>query len=509
VVLALVRPRYSTFAYLSGWVVVGLIVSVGLAVTAGLLARTKATRRLRRWLRRSPRGSAWWLAVATSVVGGVAGVLLALPLRYSYGWDAAVVTRFSRELSVTGTLSAYAHDYLSRYPNNIPLVALMNVTRAIGGSSDADMYHSYILLNGLALGCVLLLTFTLVRMLRGTGAALLAQLVVFVLIGCSPWMAVPYTDIPAMPLVLGAVTLATAAAARERSPLARLALTVLAFASAALAFVIKSTPASTAVAIGIVGVVVLIGASRRDRARGALLLVCGVLAFGVTATAALAGSERLAHVSREHLDTTRTPPLAWWLANGLTTSTSASGRPYFGAYSPEMVAQSTHLGGQQLHQWSENRLDAQVSAMGVGGVVSFEVRKLTFNWGDGMFFAWGAYDFQEARIQRHDATARAIQSWQHISGPSYAVRASLTNGLWLGLLAWSGVGLLRSRYRRDLLVVVMTVVGIASFTLVFQGASRYLLAYVPVIVAVGAGVNPLWPSAASGRWPRWRGRTRP
>lgn len=494
VLLVLVRPHDPNIDYETTWVLSGLLLGIGAAVAVTFLTRSGTILGLRRRGQSWPTAAVWALATTASLAGGVGGVLLALPLRYSYGWDARVTTGFSREVSADGALSAYAQDYLSRYPNNVPLIAFMNAARDLGGASDARMYVTYIAFNGLALAIVLLLCFSLVRMLRSTSAAFVAQAVVFVLVGCSPWMAVPYTDFPAMPFVVGAVALAVAGSQVRRPGRVRVVLVAAAFALAAVAFVIKSTPATTAAGFGLVGLVVLVAGSRPGRSRAAAVLVCGATAFGLTSMGSLAVADDVAHISRQQLDTSRTAPLTWWLANGLTTTRSISGRPYYGAYNPQMVNESMRLSGDALKSWSNRRLMQQVRSMGATGVAAFEVRKLGFNWGDGMFFAWGeGYDFQAKRLLDRDRVARGIQSWQHVSGTHYLVRASLTNGLWLAILLWAGAGLLRARYRRELLLVVVTVLGIAVFTMVFQGRSRYLFAYVPVVVSMAAAVNPLRP----------------
>lgn len=57
-----------------------------------------------------------------------------------------------------------------------------------------------------------------------------------------------------------------------------------------------------------------------------------------------------------------------------------------------------------------------------------------------------------------------------------------------------GVGLLRSRFQPEILLMAMTIAGIATFTLLFQGRSRYLLGHVPVVVALAACVIPLPPA---------------
>jgi hypothetical protein len=61
------------------------------------------------------------------------------------------------------------------------------------------------------------------------------------------------------------------------------------------------------------------------------------------------------------------------------------------------------------------------------------------------------------------------------------------------LLILGGLGLLRAPLRRDLLLLALTTLGIGAFILIFQGRSRYLFAFVPIIVALSCSVIPWLP----------------
>ena len=50
---------------------------------------------------------------------------------------------------------------------------------------------------------------------------------------------------------------------------------------------------------------------------------------------------------------------------------------------------------------------------------------------------------------------------------------------------------MRAPYRREVVLLAVTVLGIAAFTLLFQGRARYLLAFVPVVVALAGMVHRL------------------
>jgi CHASE2 domain-containing sensor protein len=75
-------------------------------------------------------------------------------------------------------------------------------------------------------------------------------------------------------------------------------------------------------------------------------------------------------------------------------------------------------------------------------------------------------------------------------GRLYPLRSDLAQGLWVALLLVTGLGALRARApSRDVLLLGLTVLGITAFTLIFQGRSRYLLTFVPLVVALGAMVR--------------------
>ena len=50
--------------------------------------------------------------------------------------------------------------------------------------------------------------------------------------------------------------------------------------------------------------------------------------------------------------------------------------------------------------------------------------------------------------------------------------------------------MLTRRPRPEVLLVALSVLGVLVFTLLFQGRSRYLFTFVPVVVAMAAMVHP-------------------
>ncbi len=474
-------PHQPNLVYRHGFVVLGLVLSVGVALALS-------------WVRRRvPRGrptriALWFAAVVIAAGGGVLGVWLADLVAYGYGWDARGLTNISETLSRTGVLTPHAEAYFSRFPNNVPLLALMNLCRAFSLDHETDMYTVYRGFIAVCLGVSLLLVFVLVRRLRGPWAAILSQIVVLGLVGCSPWMAVPYTDLPAVPPILGGVCLVVAGL-RARRWWARLLALPGAGACFGVAYVVKSTPGALAFGVGCALLVALLGA--RPWRDWVMLVVATAVAvgafFGAAAVVTTAAFDQ-SHIPQGRLDPTRTPPPSWWMALGLISAQRPVGGIVYGGYNSAMVGESRYLRGEELREWSDARLQTERDKFGgTWGLTRYEVNKQLFNWGDGMFYAWGeGNDANPSQLYDVSPTARAVQSWNHAQGDLYNDRASLTNGVWLALVLWAGLTLLLSRYRRDLLVLALGLLGIVAFTLLFQGRSRYLFAYVPLVVALAA-----------------------
>ncbi len=481
-VVVLVAPRdpnvvFSRPFVLAGFVGAGLVAALTVLVGARLRPR-------RRWA-----GWSWTLAVTIAVGGAVVATYAARRVAYVVGWDSGVVAGFSETLHASGPLTPYAVDYLSRYPNNIPLLALMNASRAVADRIGSTMPEVFVTLNGLCVAVVLLSTYALVRMVRSHRAAVCAQLVLLLLIGASPWLAVPYTDVVLMPFLSVGLLLGVAAL-RTRRPASMALLGLGSVAVLTVGFTVKATVAPALVAVALVAALVVVGrAGVRSFALGLAFAAAAALVFLGAGALARSSAERVARVDAAQLAPDRAPPLPWWIAMGLSKTPRAD-RFFYGSFEGAMIRDSRYLGGAQLRAYSEQVLRDRVDRLGAAGLAGFAVDKQAFNWGDGMFWAWGeGVDVKPELLLRHDPASRWVQSWNHARGSAYLARASLTTGVWLFVLGWAGVGLLGAGYRREVLLLALTVALLMGFTLLLQSRSRYLLAYVPVVVALAAVVD--------------------
>ena len=489
--VALVAPRDPNMTY-SRWRVWAFLTALLLGAVVVHLARR---RRVVPWSDRGLR----LLSVAVTAAGAAVCTLLAWALRYDAGWDARVVAEMAHRLVNGHDLTAYQYGYLSRYPNNLPLLVVDNLCARVGGVLHLAPGTVSVLLNGLGLAVTLQATYWLVSMLRGPARGVAAQVLVLVLVGLSPWMSVAYTDLVSMPLV----TLATAlvvAVPRARSRAVGTAYALLAAACLLLAYVVKTTPVVSVVAVVLVAALAWRSTPASVRGRVAVGLLAGLVLFAGGTVVAKQVVPVAAGVSAERIDRSRTPPAVWWVYMAATQH-AVDGQMRYGGYDTDIVRATRRMDRDASARYARAALERHLSDLGPTGYARFLADKAAWNWGDGMFWAWGeGHDPSEPAFV-HGPLTDFVRAWNHPAGGWYAARAAWAQAVWLLLLLASGVGLVRARWRWDTGLLVLSVLGIAAFTLVFQGRSRYLLTYVPLVVA-------LWASLSLASWRPGRPRSR-
>ena len=479
--VALVAPREPNLTYSRWWVSAFFL----LVLLGAVLARGVRRRRSPAWSDQRLR----LVSLLVTTVGAVACTLLAWALRYDAGWDARVVAEMSHRLVGGHDLTAYQYGYLSRYPNNLPLLVVDNLCGGLGRVLHLAPGTVSVLLNGLGLAVTLQATYWLVAMLRGPARGVAAQVLLLALVGLSPWMSVAYTDLVSMPLV----TLATAlvvAVPRARSRGLSTAYALLAAGCLLLAYVVKTTPVVSVVAVVLVVLLAWRSTSSATRRTVAVGLLAGLVLFAGGTVVAKQVLPVAAGVSAERVDRSRTPPTVWWVYMA-TTQHAVDGHMRYGGYDTDIVRATRQLDRDASARYARTGLERRLADLGPTGYATFLANKAAWNWGDGMFWAWGEGDDADEPALVHGPLTDAVRTWNHPAGDGYAGRAALAQAVWLVLLLSTGLRLLRAPWRRDTGLLVLSVLGIAAFTLVFQGRSRYLLTYVPLVVALWAVLRPV------------------
>ncbi|MDF2092744.1 hypothetical protein P0Y31_10345 [Knoellia sp. 3-2P3] len=487
VIVALAWPVPPNIPYRQAWVVAAYLASAGCLLAVVRWQGRLAGLRLTGFVRRH----ALAISVLVTVTATTACTVVALNLVYPFGWDAKFVNNLATRLAAGPYVPDQYYRYLSRYPNNVPFTLVATTAHRLAKAWSWDPATVSVLFNGLGLLVTTQSVYAVVRTIRGPLAGLAAQLTVVVLVGLSPWLAVPYTDMAATPWPVLGTALAVAAlhsGSRRRAALLALG----AVAAVAVGFLLKTTPVLTLLAFLVVTALAGLSSVRswRRLLAGALAVAAGVAVFVAVVVAAAAVLPAAAGLDASRIDTSRAPPPSWWVVMG--TSVKHGDTTRYGGYDRSLVVAIRDKDREQIDAYSKALLRHRLDRLGVGGYLRFAATKTAWNWGDGMFWAWGEGRDARSVVPRHGPLTAWVVSWNHPSGDHYPLRMALTQAVWLLVLTVAGVGLLRCRYRRDVAVLAFSVLGIALFTLLVQGRSRYLLVYVPVVVALAFALPPFW-----------------
>ncbi|NUR16134.1 MAG: hypothetical protein HOQ13_07445 [Dermatophilaceae bacterium] len=480
VLLTIVVPRFTAIPYDR----VGAVASyVGLLVLAVLVGR---------WGRPVPEALARRLALPLGALCTAAAGFVGYASYYVTTWDSKLIQNIVSQ--PRDAITPLQVAYLSRYPNNDLLLALARQARRLGDALGLGYGTAFLAIQVVCFAIALFGVHLLTARLAGHAAALAAMLLFTALIGLSPWMAVPYTDIPSMWATVWAVYCFVRSHRSDRWTSA-VAWAAGGGAVLALGFALKVTPVAVLVAgaLWFVALAVLRG-SRASWGRSGLQLA-GVVA-GVVVAALVSGP-----VVTRLADPPRTTPgvaaSSWhYVAAGLRTQVGPNHNLVFGGYDRPVNSSTSGRPTDVQTRISQRFIRDELKRRGVAGVVLFEVNKLDFNWGDGMFWVYGEGTDLSRRPVHRAAPYELVQSWNSPDGRLFDARVAITQGLWWFVLTLVGVGWLRGRVTAESLLVLASLVGVAAFTLLFQGRSRYLITYLP-LVAVAA--TWWWRDA----WSRW------
>ncbi len=453
-----------------------------------------------------------WVPGFVAFAGGIFATLIGLAGRYDYGWDARVVMDLARTLDAGRPLPAWGIDYLSLYPNNLTLLAVDEFGHLAARQTGLLPDEVLIALGGLCVGVTLYAVHDLVVRVAGRGSALAAQAVTLVLVATSPWVAVPYTDLLAMPFVTGGAALAARALASGPRR-ARVVLWGLSILAMTVAYALKTTPVVIVIAVAVTVIIAVFDGHQHLGRRAAGLAACagGLVVFSALAVAVPSLAQQASGADTSALHTEKAPTPLWWVALGSAEVTSDTGVTSYGSYSRELVEAIDGMSPSQMDDYSVTFLAARWDERGLTGTGAFYGSKLAWNWGDGMFGAWGeGGDSLPGVLAPATGGVGLVHELNGYHGTWYPLRSELVHSLWIALLLLAGIGLLRAPYRREVVLLAVTVLGIATFTLIFQGRARYLLTFVPIVVALAGTVHPFVPRLRSvrGRAPS-RGRMMP
>lgn len=488
VAIALVAPRNSWFVYDQPLVLVSSAVALGLGWLMWVRRDAVLIRRV------VPPGNRRLVIVGTVVVTLVTGVLAGASLM-RFGWDSRAVANAARTLAEGGSLDAHQIDYFARFPNNVPFLWVETLAARAGALIGLPAVASLVIVQ-VALVAVITYCLGALALVQNRARLVLpVQVLAGVLLGWSPHVATPYTDIPGAACVAVAV-LALAHAHRTIQARARLVWLVVAVVALSLGFGLKPYVAVILIAMAIVAVTSCLGGRSWPAVRRtAVGLAAGLVLVAVTVTGFSQVAQHGTGLTEQRLQAVREPfPVELWMASGTYDSGESSSVRRYGAYNEVLVDEAAAIADPGAQRVMLRELIAtQVSERGMAGNLQFFAAKVAWVWGDGTFWAHGEGTDSQQPTYHSSGPLKTISEWTLATGEHYRTRAAIVQGIWLAVLLIVGLTALRAPYDRLHTIWALALVGLSGYLMIFEARPRYVLALVTVVIATLTFSRPARP----------------
>ena len=378
------------------------------------------------------------------------------------GWDVDKVVSSAILLSQGGMLQ---DNYFSMYPNNLFLTFIFSVVIRIG--SFVGISNGYFLCTCIGVVCINIAIYlgsiTFYYLSKSSGMSMVVYIMEVILIGCSPWMTIPYSDAIAIlfvALILSAYVL----------PWGKKEKWITIVLVSSVGYMIKPTVAISLIAI-------LIFESLKDlknlknQLKVLLVLAAFILGFKMLGMISYAGTGYI-------IDKEKSFSPFHYLMMGLNEETD-------GVFAQKDVFFSQNFGSYQERNHANLEVAIErVRDMGVKGYFEHLFHKCLIAYNDGTF-AWGREGgFYKEILTKNIKAADLLRNIYYNKGEYYYIFVALEQTVWLGVL----IGMLPCLFAKksdDIAVIALSLLGISAFLLIFEVRARYLFLYSPWFVILG------------------------
>ena len=392
-------------------------------------------------------------------------------------WDAHIIS-LDAQLIARNSFDQLDHTYFSWYPNNQLLVFIFSlffrVNDLIGSTCFQDGVVMIILFQCLLSTIAGYLTYQLVRTLTGSEKpALLAWLFWAVLVGCSGWNIITYSDSMTIAFPIALLSLYQSLENGKKPYLKWFLIFTLTFWGGKL----KPTVYIPFIAILAVELVHLLrGIDRSKLKRLAIVLLICVISVG-TYTQIYSG---VSEATGLEIDPEANLGTAHWLMMGLNEETDGV---YYGPdveYSTQFPTKAERTEGQLA------LIKERLSNYGLFGLAKHTARKALVNFNDGTF-AWGMeggfYDVIPENVNL--PLVPILRNLIYNSGAYYPYRATIAQMAWL-FVFFTSFGMCFLCRDKQHLAITLSLIGLVLFNLLFEARARYVYIFAPVFIVASA-----------------------
>ena len=386
------------------------------------------------------------------------------------GWDCGSLYNIAVNASHGAVNDPFNVVYLSAYPNNLLLAALMTKVFSLGWELEPlyALFHAVLCLISFFTG---LLTFRLAEQVTGKRSiAFLVYILYLLLIGASPWVSVLYSD--SVSLLFPVLLLSLYAAKPVRPAVKALKWFALGF-SAFLGYSFKPTASFPFLAVMVLELVSSLSWSKAKQ----FLLRLGVAALGLLVAYGLV-TFIITDFGCDLYPDLRLGPVHFF-SMGLNERTS-------GVYAEEDIEFAASFKTVEERNAAELlQAKERIKTMGFKGLLEHGKKKLLVCFNDGSF-AWGVDgSFSALVFETADKAALSIRSFYYKDGAHYGLFLNFMQALWLAVLFFN-LFAAGGEPRKELTACLVTLFGLVLYLLLFEVRARYVYIFAPVFLVIAS-----------------------
>ena len=421
-------------------------------------------------LRKIPSG----FVVLLGVVAHLFQYWLVRQYYFLSGWDCGSLYNIALNASQGFVNDPFNTTYLSVYPNNLLIAALMTKGFSLANSLDWDLEQLYALFHGIL--CLIsfsagLLTFWLAEhVTENRTIAFLIYLLYLLLIGASPWVSILYSDSVAL---LFPILLLSLYVLKPGHPTGKALKWFFLGVSAYLGYSFKPTASFPFLAI----IVIELVSSHKWSEVKQFLIWIGVAFLGILVAYGLV-TYIITDFGCDIDPNLRFGPVHFF-SMGLNEKTK-------GIYSQEDVDFAASFRTVEERNAAELlQAEERIKNMGLKGLMIHEVRKLLTSFHDGSF-AWGIEgNFFSVLFETADKTALFIRSIYYKDGEHFSFFLNFMQAIWLSVLTL-GLCAVGTHPSKEFSACLITLFGLVLYLLLFEVRARYVYIFAPIFLVIAA-----------------------
>lgn len=410
-------------------------------------------------------------------------IFIAYNIVFETGWDAGGIYNSSK-MFVSGNGADVVTKYpFSKYPNNLLLLfiesAIIYLSNLVANENEIVQLMIFAVLNSMINVTACYLTYKSANLICKKKIAFIAFVLAILNFGLSPWNVIFYSD--SLGLLFPILTFYLFMKQSKTEKMDWI-LKISAVIVSCIGYNIKPQCLIMLIALFIIQ---LFG-NLKDKKK---VLQIGILAgcFLISLVTIKLGSNKICERSKIILDSEQTFGMSHFLMMG---NNEASGGVFSGN---DVVYSSSFATSKERKKANIEKAFERIRNMGITGYPHFLAKKMLTVYNDGTY-AWSeeGHFFMTIFPQPNDNIAVFLRNLYYADGKYYDVFITVKQIIWIFILGAVVVSGWQKENRKEVLVLMLSIVGLTLFEVLFEARARYLYTYAPVFcILASSGIEKL------------------